>query len=303
MVGPDDHIPVMLREVISYLSPKPGDTIADVTAGCGGYSVAIREQLGAEGLLIASDRDARMAEVTRDRLKPQAGAPFRVFVARFSELPQVLEKAGVDGVDGLAADFGVASPHVDNPSYGFSFRADGPLCMQMDPDTGLSAEDVVNRWSEKDLANLFHTLGEERYSRRIARRICEERRGKRVRSTLQLAEIIRRAVPAGPRKKHPARKCFQAIRMACNKEAEEIQALLDFLPRALRPGGRAVCVSYHSIEDRCVKQAFAKGRQDGTYEVLTRKVVRPTPEEVRANPRARSACLRAVLRREEVATS
>lgn len=302
MVEHTDHIPVMLREAVSYLSPKPGDTIADVTAGCGGYSATLRSMLGPDGLLIASDRDPRMAEITRDRLEGEAGAPFRVFVARFSDLREVLQRAGVEGLDALTADFGLASPQLDNPEFGFSFREDGPLSMQMDPDTGLTAEEVVNRWPEKKLADLFFTLGEEGHSRRIARRICRERQNGRIRTTQQLAEIIRRAAPPGPRKKHPARKCFQAIRMVCNREVEEIQALMDFLPQALRPGGRAVCVSYHSIEDRLVKQAFAKGRREGTYDLLTRKVVRPTPAEVRGNPRARSARLRAAVRREEAAT-
>ena len=295
---PNLHTPVMLEEALSFLSPKPGQTIADVTAGCGGYSLAIRERLQGRGLLIASDRDPEMAAVTRDRLRETPGAPFRVFVARFSELDEMLAKAGVEQVDGLTADFGIASPHVDSPERGFSMRSDGPLSMQMDPDTGLTAEEVVNRWPEKELARLFHTLGEERFSRRIARRICEARRAEPIRSTLQLSDLICRVVPGGRRKRHPARKCFQAIRMACNREIEEIEALLDRLPGVLRPSGRAVCVAYHSIEDRAVKRAFQRGRAAGAYEILTRKVVRPSQEETRRNPRARSARLRCVERLE-----
>jgi len=288
------HIPVMLAEVLSLLDPQPGQTIIDVTCGCGGYADAIRLRLQGQGLLVACDRDPEMARCTRERLAAQTGAPFRVFQARFSQLKDVLAEAGLTRVDGLVADLGVASPQIDTPERGFSYRQDGPLCMQMSPDASLTAEEIVNRWPEKALADLFHRLGEERFARRVARRICERRQERHIRTTLELADIICRAFPPVMRKHHPARKCFQAIRMACNQEAEELQALVEALPSVLAPSGRGVIVAYHSIEDRIVKEAFAAGRQRGCYELLTRKAARPSEAEVAANPRSRSARLRAV---------
>lgn len=296
MQPPYPHKPVMLAEVLAFLAPRPGDVIADVTAGCGGYSAAIREKLGGEGLLVASDRDPEMARITSERLKAEPGAPFRVFTAKFSQLPEVLEQAQLTALDGLVADFGVASLQIDSPGRGFSYRADGPLSMQMDPDSPLSAHEVVNQWSEAELARIFREYGEERHARRIAKRIAERRARAPISSTLELAEAIASAAPPGPRRLHPARRCFQAIRMACNQEMEEIRSLLDRLPSLLGPGGRALFVSYHSLEDRAVKQHFAEGVRAGAYEALTRGVVRPSEEEVAENPRARSAKLRAARR-------
>lgn len=286
----------MLSEVLAFLAPRADDTVADVTAGCGGYSAAIRQRLGPGGLLLASDRDPEMARVASDRLKAEEGTPFRVFVAKFSELPDVLQQAQVTALDGLVADFGVASPQIDAPGRGFSYRADGPLSMQMAAGSGLSAHEIVNYWPEAELARIFREYGEERHSRRIARRIVERRVRSPFTGTLELAEAIRSAVPPGPRRLHPARRCFQAIRMACNQEMEEIRSLLNRLPSLLRPGGRAVFVSYHSLEDRAVKQHFAEGARAGAYDVLARGVVRPAEEEVSENPRARSARLRAARR-------
>ena len=294
MTQPTGHIPVMLPEVLTYLSPKPGQTLFDATAGCGGYAEAIRERLGGRGLVLAADRDPQMARVTRDRLGSGFGAPFRVFEGLFSQVEDVLAEADVRKVDGLVADLGVASPQIDQPDRGFSYRHDGPLSMKMSPEGDLSADVIVNHWPEKSLADVIYRYGEERFSRRIARSICRRRREAPIRSTAELAEIIRRAMPQGPRKHHPARKSFQAIRVACNREIEELEALVETLPRVLAQDGRAVIVSYHSLEDRVVKQAFTKGAKSEVYEVLTRRVVRPSAEETAANPRSRSARLRAV---------
>ena len=298
MANAPTHKPVMLSEVLTFLDPRPGDTVVDATAGCGGYSLAIRERLGARGLLVASDRDPEMARIANERLKAGAGAPFRVFVAKFSELPEVLRRAEAPGIDGLTADFGVASPQIDLPERGFSYRVDGPLSMRMSPGSDLSAEQIVNHWPESELARVFREYGEERHARRVARRLCERRRSAPIRTTLDLAEVIRDAVPPGPRRLHPARRCFQALRMACNRELEEIDALLSALPGMLRPGARAVFVSYHSLEDRAIKNHFADGERRGVYERLTKKVARPSGEEVADNPRARSARLRAARRLE-----
>lgn len=298
MASAPTHKPVMLAEVLALLDPRPGETVVDATAGCGGYSLAIRERLGDRGLLVASDRDPEMARAANERLKAAAGAQFRVFVAKFSELPEVLRRADVRGIDGLTADFGVASPQIDRPDRGFSYRVDGPLSMQMSPGSEISAEEIVNHWPEAELARVFREYGEERHARRIARRICERRRRAPIRTTLELAEVVGGAVPPGPRRLHPARRCFQALRMACNRELEEIDALLSALPGMLRPGARAVFVSYHSLEDRAIKQHFAGGERGGVYERLTKKVARPSEAEVADNPRARSARLRAARRLE-----
>ena len=275
--------------------------MVDVTAGCGGYSAAIRERLGAQGLLLAVDRDPEMAEISRARLARGEGARPRVFVGLFSQIGQILAEANVTRVDGLTADLGVSSPQIDDPQRGFSYRQNGPLSMQMTPGESVSAEEIVNQWPEKRLAEILHRLGEERFARRIARCICDHRRARPIHTTLELAEVIRRAFPPGlgRRKHHPARKSFQAIRIACNSEIEEIEELVAALPRVLKPGARAVVVSYHSLEDRIIKRAFAEGARNGFYEILTRRVLRPSSVEVEANPRSRSARLRAVRRIQE----
>jgi len=296
---PSAHLPVMLPQVLSHLNPQPGDVVMDVTCGCGGYSTAIRERLGTDGLLLASDRDPEMAAATRERLGKTSGCPFRVFVALFSQIEEVLAEAGVEAVNGLVADLGVASPQIDRPERGFSYRKDGPLSMQMTSGTGLDAADIVNRWPEEQLADCLYQYGEERFARRIARRICDRRRARPIRSTLELAEIIQRAVPKGRRKHHPARKSFQAIRMACNRETEELEALVQALPSVLAPRARVIVVSYHSLEDRIVKQAFADGKRTGLLTPLTRKVERPSEAEIARNPRSRSGRLRAARRVEE----
>ncbi|HRU05475.1 MAG TPA: 16S rRNA (cytosine(1402)-N(4))-methyltransferase RsmH [Candidatus Brocadiia bacterium] len=291
------HIPVMLNEALACLAPSPGQILLDVTAGCGGYSAAILPRLGPAGLLIATDRDPQMIAATRARLETlHVEARFRLFIARFSEIEQALSQAGVTQVDAVVADFGVASPQIDDPARGFSFRSEGPLSMRMDPGEGPTAEEIVNHWPEQDLVNLFQTLGQERFSRRIAARICQRREQAPFKTTLQLADAICSAVPRGPRRLHPARRCFQAIRMACNRELEEIQALLDAMPRVLKTGGVACCLSYHSLEDALVKRSFLQGVKDGVYEHLHRKPLRPSAAEAGRNPRARSAKLRAVRR-------
>jgi len=291
------HIPVMLGEALTCLAPSPGQTILDVTAGCGGYSAAILPRLAPDGLLIATDRDPQMIATARARLEALASpARFRLFIARFSEIEQALAQAGVAQVDAVVADFGVASPQIDDPARGFSFRAEGPLSMRMDPGEGPTAEEIVNHWPEQDLVDLFQTLGQERFSRRIAARICQRREEAPLQTTLELANAICSAVPRGPRRLHPARRCFQAIRMACNREIEEIQALLASIPRVLKPGGVACCLSYHSLEDAPVKRSFLQGVKDGLYEHLHRKPLRPSSAEAKRNPRARSAKLRAIRR-------
>ena len=290
------HIPVMPAEVMECLSPEPGDVMVDGTVGCGGHATAIRDAIGESGVLIALDRDPAMVETARKRLESSPGARTKTVAGNFSEIDIHLKTIAGPRANGILLDLGFASPQVDAAERGFSYRADGPLDMRMNPDEGMSAEEWINRVPEKELADVLYNYGDERHSRRIARAVVRARESARIRRTGELAEIVRRAVPRGPRRHHPARRTFQAIRILVNREMEHLDAFLRKLPDVLAPGGRCVVVSYHSHEDRRVKNAFREGARDGVYERLTRKPLRPSPEERAANPRARSAKLRAVRR-------
>ena len=291
-----EHVPVMLSEVMQLLDPTPGETIVDATIGCAGHARAIRHELGTTGLLVGLDRDPGMAQCARERLGGSESENVKIVCANFSEVDSVLRAEADSRADGILADLGFASPQVDEAERGFSYRTDGPLDMRMNEAGDLTAEEWVNTAPEKDLADVIYQYGEERFSRRIARAIVRARESARITRTVQLAEIIRRAVPKGPRRLHPARRTFQAIRIHINREMEHLERFLDLLPNLLNPGGRCVVISYHSLEDRRVKIAFLRGAQDGLYERLTRKPLRPTEAEVRANPRSRSAKVRAIRR-------
>ena len=290
------HQPVMLMAVQRLLDVKPGETIVDGTVGLGGHAESIIGALGEDGLLLGLDRDALMAERARERLAASARCQVRVVVANYSQLADQLQAAGKSLADGILLDLGVASPQIDDPERGFSYRADGPLDMRMTGNQGQSAAEWINHVGEKELADVLYTLGDERFSRRIARAIVAARSHSPIRRTRELAEIIRHAVPRGPRRLHPARRSFQAIRIYINRELEHLDRFLADLPHMLQPGGRCVIISYHSHEDRRVKNAFRDGAGSGVYEALTRKPLRPSPEETRMNPRSRSARLRAVRR-------
>ena len=289
-------MPVMTAEVMRLLDPKPGDVMVDATVGCGGHAEAISKAIGATGLLLGLDRDPEMAERASARLRAASGESVKVVVANFSEAHAQLKSVAGRPADGVLLDLGVASPQIDDPYRGFSYRADGPLDMRMTQGEGSSAEEWINRVSEKELADVLFQFGEERFSRRIARAIVRARRQSRIRRTVELAEIIRRAVPAGRRRLHPARRSFQAIRILINAEMQHLERFLGTLPDLLGPGGRCVIISYHSLEDRRVKHAFQAGVHDGAYEWLARKPLRPSSQEVSSNPRSRSARVRAICR-------
>lgn len=291
-----EHVPAMLSEVMQLLEPGPGEIIVDATVGCAGHAKAIRQRLGGTGLLLGLDRDPGMAERARERLRSDSDASAKIVCANFSELDTVLKAEAEGRADGILADLGFASPQVDEAERGFSYRMDGPLDMRMNGEGDLTAEEWVNTAPEKEVADIIYQYGEERFSRRIARAIVWARDAGRITRTTQLAEIIRRAVRKGPRRLHPARRAFQAIRIHVNREMEHIERFLEILPDLLNPGGRCVMISYHSLEDRRVKNAFLAGAQSGLYERLTRKPLRPTPEEIKRNPRSRSAKVRAVRR-------
>jgi 16S rRNA (cytosine1402-N4)-methyltransferase len=286
------HVAVLPAEVLELLAPAPGHVLVDATVGAGGHTRLLAERVGPTGTVIGLDRDRAMLDLARPRLD---GLPVVVRHAGFEDLRAVLAELGVPAADGVLADLGFSSDQLEAPERGLSFQLPGPLDMRLDPERGESAAALLRRLSERDLADLLWAYGEERFSRRIARRLVEARRRAPLETTDQLAELVRRCVPRS--RGHgidPATRTFQALRIAVNDELGALERLLDALPRCLRPGGRAVVISFHSLEDRRVKQAF---RNRERWQQLTRKPVRATEDEVRRNPRARSAKLRAAVYR------
>jgi 16S rRNA (cytosine1402-N4)-methyltransferase len=293
------HVPVLLDEVLHYLNVRPGGVIADLTVGLGGHSAEIAKRLGVKGRLICFDRDPEAMELAKarmDEVRSELGdaMPEVVFEPRaFSEAGRVIEPASLDG---LLADFGVSSLQLDEAHRGFSFRSEGPLDMRMDTRGGETAGQVVNQEDENQLADLIYEFGEERRSRRIARAIV---RARPISTTAELAEIVSAAAPSMKGDKiHPATRTFQALRIRVNNELGEIRSLLESAPSLLKTGGRLVLISFHSLEDRQVKDAFREAGRDGIYEVLTRKPVVAEEQEQMRNPRSRSAKLRATKRLE-----
>jgi 16S rRNA (cytosine1402-N4)-methyltransferase len=308
-VHPFAHRTVLRRETVDLLAPAPGKVFLDGTLGGGGHAEAL---LDAGARVIGLDRDPAALRAARDRLGAR-GERFVAEHANFRDARSVLDRLGLREVDGALVDLGVSSPQLDDPERGFSFRAAGPLDMRMDPTRGEPLSALLSRWDEKELTRVLQTLGEERFARPIARAIHRARREGRLDDSAQLAEVVARAVPrkAWPRDVHPATRTFQALRIAVN---DELGALSDFvggLPRLLSRGGRAAAISFHSLEDRVVKQGFARlatgcicpprlpvcacGRV-AQWKVLTRKAVQASEAEERENPRSRSARLRAVER-------
>jgi 16S rRNA (cytosine1402-N4)-methyltransferase len=306
------HTPVLLAESLRLLAPRPGSTLVDGTLGAGGHAEALLEAVGPAGRVYGIDRDA-VARATAERRLARFGAAFVCLAGRHESLALLLREAGIERVDGLLFDLGVSSMQLDEAERGFSFRADGPLDMRMDRTAQPSAAELVASISEKELGRLLRTRGEERRAAAIARAIVRERERAPLTRTRQLAEIIERV--AGPAARaerlHPATRTFQALRIAVNHEIEGLAELIEQATALLVPGGRLAIISYHSLEDRVVKQTFralasrctcpprlpvcACGRQD-LLKVLTPRPVRPGEAEIAANPRARSARLRAAER-------
>jgi 16S rRNA (cytosine1402-N4)-methyltransferase len=288
------HVPVLLEEALEYLNVRPGGMICDATLGLAGHSSAIAKRLGAKGRLICFDRDPEAMEAAKVRLeevRAELGEemPVVVFEPRaFSEASSLIEPGSLDG---LLADFGVSSLQLDEAHRGFSFRTDGPLDMRMDTRSGETAEQVVNQEDENELADLIYEFGEERRSRRIARAIV---RARPISTTAELAQVISAAAPSMKGDKiHPATRTFQALRIRVNNELGEIQSLLKSAGSLLKPGGRLVLISFHSLEDRLVKDAFREAGQAKFMKVLTKKPVVAVEQEQLRNPRSRSAKMRA----------
>jgi 16S rRNA (cytosine1402-N4)-methyltransferase len=287
------HVPVLLEEALQLLGVHPGGVYLDGTLGLGGHAAEILRRTGPEGRVIGFDKDAETLARAREALRP-FGERVRLVHADFRQAPRAL---GGERVDGILLDLGVSSLQLDQAERGFSFRAEGPLDMRMDRSQGPTAADLVNRLPESELADLIYRYGEERASRRIARAIVAARQRKHLATTAELAAVVRRAAGRSRRPGlDPATRTFQALRIAVNQELEGLEETLSELAACLRPRGRLVVIAFHSLEDRAVKQTFRTLAGGGSYALLTRKPVRPSPEETRSNPRARSARLRALSR-------
>jgi 16S rRNA (cytosine1402-N4)-methyltransferase len=283
----------MLAEVLEYLRPEPGKTILDGTAGGGGHAAALLDRLRPGGRLIVLDRD----EMALERLMARIGRPgdVRYFHANFCDVDQVLTQAGEEHVDGVLLDLGISSLQLDDPDRGFSFDRPGRLDMRLDRSQPLTAETIVNRWPAERLADIFHRYGDQPASRRIAAAIAAARRQGPIRSTGELAEIVVSALPARLRlhpRIHPATRVFQAIRIATNDELGSLDRFFDKVFDCLKPGGRVVVIAFHSGEDRIAKTRMREAVRAGRALLPRARPMTPTPAEVAANPRARSARMR-----------
>ncbi len=299
------HVPVLLKEAIDFLDVRRGGRYIDATVGLGGHSYEIAKRLGAPGHLIGFDKDPKALEIARERLETQGpstslrsarddrAGDWPTIELRHGSFADLANEQGPKTIDGILADLGVSSLQLSDAARGFSFQAEGPLDMRMNPQAELTAEQVVNRMDERELANVIYEFGEERRSRRIARAIV---RSRPIRTTAQLAEVISaaaRPMNKAERRIHPATRTFQALRIFVNRELDDLRELLNAAPQLLKPGGRLVVISFHSLEDRIVKDSLREGVKQGHYRLLTKKPVTATEEEVDRNPRSRSAKLRA----------
>ena len=289
------HTPAMLQEVLEWLRIKPDGIYVDATLGAGGHSLAIAEKLSS-GRLIGLDRDAQALRIAQERLK-MFGSKVNCVLSPFSRIAEAVHELGIPKVDGVLADLGVSSMQLDQPERGFSFRQAGPLNMRMGvsaENDELTADEIVNRWPETEMADLLYREADEHDSRRIARAIV---RARPIRDTAHLATIVAGSrAQWGRQRLHPATKTFLALRIAVNREMEELGQFLSRVPATMNPEGRCVMLTYHSGEDRIVKEAFREAAKQGTLKILTKHVVRPSEEEERANPRSRSAKLRCAER-------
>ena len=284
-----------MSEVLNALAHKPGQTIIDCTLGRGGHSRTIGERLGKDGLLVGLDVDPRNLAFANERLKG-LDCHVRLFEANFAQIDEVFAQLNRASVDGILADLGLSTNQLFDEHYGLSFATPMPLDMRIDPNLPHSAADLVNKLPESDLANVLYELAQERHSRRIARKIVEARRISPIHTTDRLADLVRSAIPRGPKVSRetidPATRTFLALRMKVNRETENLARLLEQAPRILGSRGRLAVISFQSTEDRMVKQAFRSAEQAGLVRIVTKKPLPPSDEELAANPRSRSAKLR-----------
>ncbi len=286
MSKPTIHIPVLATEVLDSLNLESGKIIVDGTLGGGGHTRLIAEIVGPDGFVVGFDRDEEAVERTSKTL---AGRAVKTVHANFSDIPEILKEAGIKTVDGILLDLGLSSDQLEDRDRGFSFKSEGLLDLRFDTTVGDPAWKMLNRMTADHLATIIYKYGEERNSRRIARRIVARALIEPIKTAADLAEVIRKSVPKSSEKIHPATRTFQALRIAVNDELKWVEVALKRLPACLSPGGRFSVISFHSLEDRLVKEAF---RDDARLQMLTKKPIRPTEEEIISNIRSRSAKLR-----------
>lgn len=294
---PTVHVPVLPNEVMEWLAPQAGQVIVDGTLGGGGHTRLFAAAVGDSGRVVAVDRDPEPVARAETTLQ---GLPILLAQASYAEVPEVLEETEIKQVHGILLDLGLSSDQLEDDERGFSFNADGPLDLRFDPTTGKSAAQLLQRITAERLADIIYKYGEERYSRRIARAICERQRVEPITLASDLAQIVRRCVPKPKRPDRGkaidgATRTFQALRIAVNEELRELELALKRLPDCLAPGGRIAIISFHSLEDRIVKNAF---REDSRLDALTRKPILASESEVSVNPRSRSAKLRVAARKQ-----
>ena len=282
------HIPVLIDEALEYLCIKKGEIIIDCTVGEGGHSIEFLKRVGPEGYLVGVDLDSSVLKKAEERLST-VSTNFKLFRGNFKDISNIIIEIGLGKVDKVFADLGMSSFQLSEGDFGFSFKEDGPLDMRMDKYVKLTAEDVINKFSEKEIASILWEYGEERFSKLIAKKIVEIRKVRKINTTFELADIIVRIYPVHHRKIHPATKTFQALRIYVNDELNNLKLMLDKAPEILKVGGRIAVISYHSLEDRIIKNAF---KSDQRLRVINKKVVKPGPVELKANRRARSAKMR-----------
>jgi len=294
----DLHIPVMRREVIDFLALKPGMCVVDATLGLGGHAEAILEKIAPSGRLIAIDRDVESLVLAKERLKGFA-SNIEFVNEDFRNIDRVVSGLNLKAADAVLFDLGISSFQLDESDRGFSFTNDGPLDMRMDRNSYISAYDLVNNLSVKELSNILRTFGEERFHYRIASRLSLERQKSPIASTKQLAEVVLRAMPYKAKWSniHPATRTFQALRIAVNRELEALDEGLSKAIRILTSGGRICVISFHSLEDRIVKRRFLSLAHNNELAIITKKPICASVEEINSNPRSRSAKLRCAERK------
>lgn len=287
------HAPVLLQEIIAYCDPKPGKRFIDATANGGGHTFALWDRVQPTGTVLALDKDKDLIQSLAEKAK---GAHARILTvhAGYAELPRVIQETHMEGVDGIIFDLGYSSWHIDKAGRGFTFKKDEPLDMRYDTTRGgATAEDIVNGLPENELADMIYTYGEDTFSRQIAKTIVLARKKERITTSVQLAQVVSDAVPKRFWGKiHPATKTFQALRIYVNQELSDLEKALPFALAALKKGGVLAVISFHSLEDRIVKQYLKSQEKEGTLEIQTKKPIRPSFSEGQENPRSRSAKLR-----------
>lgn len=293
------HTPVLLNEVLNLLNPRPGQTFIDATVNGGGHAREIARHLGPQGRVIGMDWDCDIIRESGIRNRESGITNIELVCDTYLHMAQVMQERGIEKADGILFDLGFSSYHVDRGARGFSFAKDEPLDMRYRPEPGrMTASDIVNRYSERELADIFTRYGEDRFARRMARGIAAERRKKKILTSRHLADVVRHSVPRPARYGgvHPATRAFQALRIAVNDELGSVAAVLPAAVSLLAAGGTIAVVAFHSLEDRIVKTFMREEEKKGTMRMLTAKPIRPSGAEIHANPRSRSARLRAAIK-------